>query len=223
MCKESALSMNRISRWLRHLTLWLVLPVMLGACSILGLSSPSGIPSLQSSSPTVAQISVVADSRLNQDAHGRATPVMIRVYLLKNMTTFSNADFFSLYEKDQQILADSLVWREEIMLKPGEVKRLDPRNAGEGRFVAILAAFRDIDHARWQTSVQLIPESSNDVLVLAGERGVSATLGSDSARLKASMSMPDTSQIKKPEVPKVPQVSVPDKPSVPSLPKLWSR
>ncbi len=222
--------MNHALRLLRHLAVSLLVPMLLGGCSILGLSPKSSAPSFQSSLPTVAQVSIVADSRLNQDSHGRATPVMIRVYLLKNLTTFSNADFFSLYEKDQQLLADTLVWREEIMLKPGEVKRLDPREVGEGRFVAILAAFRDIDHARWQTSVQLIPGSSNDVLVLARENEVTATQGSDSARLKTSVELPDASQIRKPtlpqmpqapQAPQAPQVNVPEKPSLPSRPNLW--
>ena len=209
-----------IARWIAWSSL---LSLTLGACSLLGGGATSS-GTLATSSPTTAQISIVADSRLNQDSHGRATPVMVRVYLLKNLTAFSNADFFSLYEKDQQQLGDTLVWREEIMLRPGEVKRLDPREAGEGRFVAVLAAFRDIDHARWQTSVQLVPGSSNDVLVLVGENALMASQGSDSARLKASMEFPDASQIRKPDVPQVPQtpqVNLPEKPSLPSRPRLW--
>lgn len=149
---------------------------------------------------------------------------MLRIYLLRNMTNFSNADFFSLYEKDRQVLSDALVWREEIMLTPGEVRRLDPIEAGEGKFLAVLAAFRDIDHARWQSSVQLIPDSKNDILVFAKENSVGITQGSDSSRLKSSMEKVDLDQIKKAEIPQVPQpprITVPEKPSLPSRPSLW--
>ncbi|GAB2889486.1 hypothetical protein GCM10027046_17410 [Uliginosibacterium flavum] len=188
--------------------LLLALPLMLGACSFFAKAPP------KPPEPTIARIMVAADNKLNLDSRNRATPVVVRVYILKNLAAFSAADFFSLYEKDQQTLGDAVVWREEMTLKPGEILRLDPRDAGEGKFVAVLAAFRNIDRAAWRSSVQLLPNKTNNIYVIAKEDGITAAQGIDSSLLKPG-ELPNPSQLKAPEMP---QLKVPEAPSMPTTP-----
>ncbi|MDP5240067.1 type VI secretion system lipoprotein TssJ [Uliginosibacterium sp. 31-16] len=209
----------RLTASLRQAALLLTLPIALGACSFM---KPD---------PTIARITVAADSRLNLDSRNRATPVVVRVYILKNLAAFGSADFFSLYEKDQQTLADAVVWREEMTIQPGEIRRLDPRDPGEGKFVAVLAAFRNIDKANWRSSVQLLPNKTNNIYILAREDGITAAQGIDPALLKPG-ELPDASQLKAPEMPqlKAPETpslpstpSAPSAPSIPARPSLWPR
>ena len=60
-----------------------------------------------------------ASGDLNPNAEGRASPLVVRIYELKSFSIFKNADFMSLYEKDDQVLGRELVNKEErgILLK----------------------------------------------------------------------------------------------------------
>jgi len=64
------------------------------------------------------------ETDLNPDSTGRASPVVLRVFLLKSDAEFSAADFFALYERDKESLGSSLLSREEYVLKPGERREL---------------------------------------------------------------------------------------------------
>ncbi|MFT3734778.1 MAG: type VI secretion system lipoprotein TssJ [Rhodocyclaceae bacterium] len=146
----------------------LLLPAMLlGGCSLF------------SKAPTTTQITVQADNEVNVDSRKRATPVAVRVYLLRNTTAFSTSDFFSLWEKEQQTLAESMQWREELMLKPGESRVLDKRDPADAKFIAVVAAFRNIDKASWRTSEVLIPNKLNKIVISAVGDKVSITVAKD--------------------------------------------
>lgn len=127
--------------------------VMLAACSALN------------SSPTALHASASANARINLDSRGRATPVVIRIYLLKSLAAFNAADFFSLYEKEQQTLADNLVSRDEITLKPGETKVLQTLSGNQGAYVGVIAAFRNIDRAAWRSSAALANGKTNEIRI----------------------------------------------------------
>jgi type VI secretion system protein VasD len=124
--------------------------------------------------PTQFSVSLSAAERVNVDARKRSTPVVVRVYLLKNATAFEAADFFSLYERDKEVLGDALVWREELVLQPGETRKLGMRNAGDGKVVAVLAAFRQVDRASWRASTQLVEQHTNLIALSLQEDGVAA-------------------------------------------------
>ena len=74
---------------------------------------------------TPVSLSLVASSDANPDARGRASPLTVRVYVLKAPGPFEGADFFSLYDKDQATLGAEMVKREELLLKPGETRKLE--------------------------------------------------------------------------------------------------
>jgi len=128
--------------------------------------------------PTVISASLSAAERVNVDARDRSTPVVIRLYLLKSTAVFDAADFFSLFERDQQTLGDTLVAHEEWVLKPGQVLKLDPREVDGVKALGVFAAFREVDRAAWRATVPVVNGRTNEVAVrLEGNRVVlSATL-----------------------------------------------
>jgi len=99
---------------------------------------------------TPVSINLVASADANPDARGRASPLTVRVYVLKAPGPFEGADFFSLYDKDQATLGAELVKREELLLKPGESKKLEFTLEPDAKNVAVLAAYRDLERARWR-------------------------------------------------------------------------
>jgi type VI secretion system protein VasD len=115
--------------------------------------------------PTLASISFTADEKVNVDTRGRSTPIVVRYYILKNDSAFNASDFFSLYDKDQQTLTDAIVFREEFTLKPGETRKIDPRDASQGQVFAVMASFRNIDHAIWRATAPLPQKKTTDISV----------------------------------------------------------
>lgn len=99
---------------------------------------------------TPVSLKLAASSDMNPDARGRASPLTVRVYVLKAPGPFEGADFFSLYDKDQATLGAEMVKREEVLLNPGESRTLEFTLEPDAKNIAVLAAYRDLERARWR-------------------------------------------------------------------------
>lgn len=114
-----------------------------------------------------ASVQVVLDvaDDVNPDASGRPSPIVVRVYQLADTEAFDRATFFDLYDRDRQVLGASLLARSEITLLPDTEKvvgqPLDPKT----RVVAIVAAYRDIDHAQWRREFRVSGPGSHGIAV----------------------------------------------------------
>ncbi|QPF75654.1 type VI secretion system lipoprotein TssJ [Roseateles sp. DAIF2] len=138
--------------------------LLLGACA----SGPK---------PTVLSGSIAASARVNPSVSKRPSPLLLRVYELKTANAFNAADFVSLYQRDQAELGTDLVAREELTLNPGESRVLPSKTlAAETRFVAVFAAYRDLENARWRAVVPIQPGRKQQILIQAEELAVSATV-----------------------------------------------
>jgi type VI secretion system protein VasD len=104
------------------------------------------------SKPVVSQVklSVAAGPDVNPDARNRPSPITVRVYALKSAATFEAADFFSLFERDAAVLGADVVSREELLMRPGDSKPLEMKLPPEAKALAVFAAYRDLDRARWR-------------------------------------------------------------------------
>jgi type VI secretion system protein VasD len=87
---------------------------------------------------------------VNPDAGGRPSPVVVRVYQLQSDTKFAEADFFALFDTEQQVLGEDLLSREEVTLAPGERKPLHLEVKDGVKFIGAVAAYRDIRNSRWR-------------------------------------------------------------------------
>jgi len=102
--------------------------------------------------PVISRITMnlVAGADANPDARGRASPLTVRVYALKTSGAFESADFFSLFEKDQATLGAEMVQREELLLRPGDSKKLEMTLPADIKAIGLMGAYRDLDRARWR-------------------------------------------------------------------------
>jgi type VI secretion system protein VasD len=106
---------------------------------------------------TKARMTVIAQSDVNPDASGRPSPIVVRVYQLQQDAKFASADFFALFDDEQQLLGGDLLARDEITLAPGERKEVQVEVKGEAKFLGAVAAFRDIRNSQWRV-VQPAPK-----------------------------------------------------------------
>jgi type VI secretion system protein VasD len=120
---------------------------------------------------------VQASTQINPSASKRPSPLLIRIYELKSAANFNAADFMSLYQRDQGELGADLLAKEEFVLNPGETKTFAKTLAPDTRFLGVVAAYRDLEHAKWRTTVAVQPNQPQKVTVMAGELAVEAAIG----------------------------------------------
>ncbi len=128
----------------------------LAACAMLPKSPPK---------PSNLSINLAATDAINPDARKRPSPVVVRIYELKSGAQFDSADFVSLYEKDQALLGADIVARDEFVLRPGETKAINKVLAADTKFIGVVAAFRELERARWRGLVALVPGKNNAVTI----------------------------------------------------------
>ena len=132
----------------------------------------------------MVEVSVAVAADVNPDARGRASPLVARLFELKSLAAFDGADFFALSERDKDTLGADLVAKEELLLQPGEQRKfkrtLDPAT----RFVAVVAAYRDIERARWRTSMPVVLNKTTPVTLSAQQRTIEIVAARRSRRLR---------------------------------------
>ena len=110
--------------------------------------------------PTIVQASVEALANVNPDVRGRPSPVVVKFYELKSLAVFDSADFFSLFERDREILGADLVAREEFQLVPGGRRTFERTLQPDTRYLGVVAAFRDLERSVWRAAVPVVPNQT---------------------------------------------------------------
>jgi type VI secretion system protein VasD len=121
--------------------------------------------------PVKTRLIVSVSADVNPDASGRASPIVVRVYQLKEDAAFRDGDFFAIFDREQATLAASLINRKEFTLAPGDERTVDFPVSGDAHYIAIAAAFRDIRNADWR------------VIKGAPKKGIKALVKTDSIRV----------------------------------------
>lgn len=142
--------------------------LVLAACALSLLSACGSAPP----KPTVIDAAVEAAADLNPDSRGRASPVVVRLFELKSDAAFNRADFFSLWDREAQTLGADQLAREELQLRPGERKRFERALQPDTRHVAVIAAFRDLERARWRGSVAVVAHQKQPITIKVESRSV---------------------------------------------------
>jgi len=142
------------------------------------LSVAAALAACAGGPPKPAQIAgtIQASALLNPSASNRPSPLLVRVYELRSASAFNNADFVSLYQRDQAELAADLVGRDEFMLSPGEARAFNKTLSPETRFLGVLGAFRDLEHAKWRSVVAVEAGRKQKLLIRASDLAVEAVV-----------------------------------------------
>jgi type VI secretion system protein VasD len=147
----------------RYAGLFSFVAIFLAGCA----SAPKPPP------PTVIQVELDVAPGVNPDLRGRASPVVMKFFELKSLAAFEGADFFSLFEKEKETLGADLVAREEYQLQPKENRKFERTLQRDTRYVGVVAAFRDLEQAKWRASLAVPAEKVTPVTIQVGARSVS--------------------------------------------------
>ena len=93
---------------------------------------------------------IIVSKDVNPDLSGRASPIVVRLYQLKEEGAFNGANYFALIDKEQETLGTSLIWREEYELQPGTTRELQLKIPPESRYLGAVAGYRDLNNSRWK-------------------------------------------------------------------------
>jgi type VI secretion system protein VasD len=126
-------------------------------------------------SPTRLEVSVEASPNLNPNAEGRPSPIVLRFYELSSSDVFESSDFFTLYDTEMATLGKFIVFRDEMNINPGQLKKFSREAKPEARYIGVIAAYRDLDNARWRGVIELKPHKKNKIMIHLGSLSVSIT------------------------------------------------
>jgi type VI secretion system protein VasD len=141
------------------------------AASLAACASPPPPPK-----PTVVAATLQASPSVNPDLRKRPSPLVVRIYELRSSSAFGEADFLSLFDRDQATLGAEMGSREEFSLHPGESKPWEKTVGADVRFIGVIAAFRDIERARWKALIPVTPNARNVITINADGITVSGTV-----------------------------------------------
>ena len=142
-------------------------------------TDPGATPSAKTDSFSI-EATLVGGPNLNPNLEGRASPVVVRLFELRQTALFESASFSELFERSQEALDGEMVSQQEIVLRPGEIRHYD--RTGEPRVSALgfVAAFRTLEKDAWRLIVPLAPGVHNLVLIdFDGDRIRAPSFASD--------------------------------------------
>jgi type VI secretion system protein VasD len=124
--------------------------------------------------PLFGHVTITANGDANPDPTGRASPVVIRIYRLRNGDAFNGAGMETLYFKDREVLAPDLIARDEWELRPGETRDIRWELPADAQVLGIMAALRDFGSVPWRLVVAVPPSPAKGPHVLAVTAQISA-------------------------------------------------
>jgi type VI secretion system protein VasD len=102
--------------------------------------------------PLDVEIRVIVAPDVNPNRSGRASPVFLRVFALRDPSKFLNAEFDDVTLHADTTLAGTLIGREERMVEPGTnvllALKIDPAT----RLLGIVAEYSDLANSRWRAT-----------------------------------------------------------------------
>ena len=130
--------------------------------------------------PAEAKGRISASPQVNPNSTGRPSPIHVRIFQLKEDGAFMGADFWTLVDKEQATLGESLVQRLEYDLEPGESKEFPLKISPDARVLAVMAEFADYRNAQWRVVTQAPNKSLMDIVK---KDRVSIEIGKDQATI----------------------------------------
>jgi type VI secretion system protein VasD len=130
---------------------------------------------------TKLDLTLEGSSQLNPDLNDRPSPIVLHLMAPKHPVAFENADFFTLYQRPREALSPDLIAIEELELRPGEKRELKLTVQEGSRYVAVLAAYRNLPDTNWRFIIPLNEKGLNQVNLRLDAEGIreldSATKG----------------------------------------------
>ncbi|WP_428353113.1 type VI secretion system lipoprotein TssJ [Methyloprofundus sp.] len=116
---------------------------------------------------------IAVSAKVNPDINNRPSPIVVRVFELKNLGIYTESDFYDLFENYESVLGGDLLASEQFHLNPGDTQTLKNSIATETKYIAVIAAFRDINRAMWRDAAIIPVEKDTQILIYVDKLSVS--------------------------------------------------
>lgn len=146
--------------------------IIIAALNINGCAVTSAVTN--SVWPPYDKIDISANENVNFDLHNRPSPVQVKVYELSSRTTFDNLDFDGLFNHEEAQLKGELLSKTVFFLQPREHLKFKIDLQNKTAFIAILAAYRDIDNSKWKHVYRVKSHGHYRHTITLGSNGIIA-------------------------------------------------
>jgi type VI secretion system protein VasD len=151
-----------------------VISIIILIILLLGCGSDPKKPEAESPQ-TLIDAHIIASCQVNPDINGRPSPIVVRLYELKSLGKFEEADFYKLFEDYASLLSSDLLASEQFDLHPGETKIISRTVSTETKFFAVTAAYRDLNHSVWRNAVPIETAKTTRFKVIVDHLGIDIT------------------------------------------------
>jgi type VI secretion system protein VasD len=132
---------------IRNVISLLVLTVLTVGCASINPFSPEEETNVK------LEMVIEAAHDVNPDTNGVPSPIELRLYQLNSLSEFEQADFFTLYNEEplQSTLLDTRIF----LMSPSQLEELKTDLKPDTQYIAIIAAYQDIDNAVWKDVIRV--------------------------------------------------------------------
>jgi type VI secretion system protein VasD len=132
-----------------RVTVLATLAAFIAACAHAPPPAPLPPPPPQ---PLDVEVRVIVAPDVNPSPSGRASPVFLRVFELRDQAKFLNAEFDEVTLHADTTLAATLIGREERMMEPGSTVVLALKIDPATRLLGVVAEYSDLPNSRWRAT-----------------------------------------------------------------------
>ncbi|HVG04951.1 MAG TPA: type VI secretion system lipoprotein TssJ [Burkholderiaceae bacterium] len=115
--------------------------------------------------PVVVKLTMQATSGINPDQRGRPSPVQLKLFELKSLSSFERADFFSLFDRERETLGPELVARDEFVFKPGDRIAQERKLAPDTKFLGVVVGYRDLERSQWRMAIPVETAAAQPLMI----------------------------------------------------------
>lgn len=152
---------------IRKFIVLLYVILALSSCGFFKKNKPPPPPE-----PTRVVLEFEAAGDINPTSEGRPSPLYIRIYQLESYSIFRNADFFSLYDNDHQVLGKDLVGKQEVFLQPNEKRTVYFEPGENTRMIGLLGMFIDYQNTQWKAATGVQVNKTSVINVYVNRTGI---------------------------------------------------
>jgi type VI secretion system protein VasD len=96
-----------------------------------------------------------------------ATPIGLKIVALKDDSVLLNADYAALDKDLKHALGTTYLSHDDYVLRPGQFKFVEASAVpAHTHYIAVIAAFHDLDHAQWKKVFRIEPTGRRYALLL---------------------------------------------------------
>jgi type VI secretion system protein VasD len=111
---------------------------------------------------TDLQLKFIVDKSVNPDDNKVPSPVIIRMYELKSVKAFDNANFIDLYERDIDILGKTMITKQSLKpIQPSEDRMANFVLSKGTKYIGLYAEFLQYEDAKYKV---IIPIAESNVV-----------------------------------------------------------